>query len=384
MLPTAEAAGPSAGSRGPDHLRAWPGVVFVTATLLGVLLRAIYVGWSPGVPFDHLLHAHSHSLYFGWAGLAILVATARSGISLKWAWASLILNLPMAVAFLIQGYGPASIAASTLVMLAWYGSILSWWRRDRSTGAMPGIGIAFAYVLLASGGIWALAIIQATGRGETLAANLAIHAFLSGFAWGLVIGAATLAARLDLVDHGAHRRAVRGWAAVAWILFPLGVLGGPEVPVLGWAARVGGMLVLYPTWLWIRGVWRGSGSDLHRLSLRGAAASLGMAVVGLAAVAVGGSSLLSLLGRQGIVFYLHALLLGSVSTLLIRYLGDALGPRLRLPLLGHVAGVTVMLAGIALLTRGLHGGSWLALAGAAVSWLAALSWSRSVWLWSRA
>src|SRR5690606_32066574 len=175
MLPTAEAADLSSSSRSSDRLRAWPGVVFVLATLLGVLLRGVYVGWSVGVPFDHLLHAHSHSLYFGWAGLVILAA-ATSGFTTarRWAWASLILGLPMAVAFLIQGYGPASIAASTLVMVAWYGAIYSWWRHRRHADRVPGFAASFAYVLVASGGIWVLAVVQATGRGETLAADLAI------------------------------------------------------------------------------------------------------------------------------------------------------------------------------------------------------------------
>jgi hypothetical protein len=367
--------------RTSDRLGTWPGVVFVLATLLGVLLRAAYVGWSTGVPFDHLLHAHSHSLYFGWAGLVVLAAaTAGLPAARRWAWASLVLNAPMAVAFLIQGYGPASIAASTLVMLAWYGAIFSWWRQRRDSVRIPGMTTALVYVLVASGGIWALAGVQATGRGETLAADLAIHAFLSGFAWALVFGAAALTARLGLIQSDLHGRAIRGWAAVAWALFPLGVFGGPEVPVLGWLARGAGLAALYPTWLWVKGLWQGSSGDIHRLSLRAAAVSIGVAVVGLTTVAIGGTSLLLLLGRQGVVFYLHALLLGGVSTLLIRHLGDGHGGHLNPSLLAHVTGVGLMLVGIALLTRGSVVGSWISLAGATLTWLAAVLWTRLIWI----
>src|SRR5690606_23892286 len=202
-----------------------------------------------------------------------------------------------------------------------------------------------AYVLVASAGIWVLAIVQATGRGDTIAVDLAVHAFLSGFAWAMVIGTAALTERMGLIDANSNRAAIRGWAAVAWILFPLGVVGGPEVPGLGWAARAGGILVLYPTWLWLRGAWDGAAGDTHRLALRAAAASLAAAVAGLAAVAIFGSPLLGFVGRQGVVFYLHALLLGGVSTVLIRYLGDGLGERLRPSLLVHVFGVGLMLAG---------------------------------------
>lgn len=366
--------------RASARLRVWPGVVFVIATALGLMLRAVFVGWSNGVPFDHLLHSHSHALYFGWAGLTILAAaTETQPTARRWAWAALVLTLPMTLAFLFQGYAPGSIAGSTLVMLAWYGAIWSCWRRRREVASPVGIGVALAYVLVASAGIWVLAVVQATGRGETIAADLAVHAFLSGFAWAMVIGAAALTERMGLIDPNSNRAAIRGWAAVAWVLFPLGVLGGPEVPVLGWTARVGGILVLYPTWLWVRGAWRGAAGDIHRLSLRAAAAALVAAVVGLAAVAISGSPLLTLVGRQGVVFYLHALLLGGVSTLLIRHLGDGLGERLRLPLLVHVLGVGLMLAGIALLIGGLVLGAWLALAGAAVAWVAGLGWATLIW-----
>lgn len=368
------------GARVSPQLRVWPGVVFVIATALGLMLRAVYVGWSSGVPFDHLLHSHSHALYFGWAGLTILAAaTDHLPTARRWAWAALTLTLPMTVAFLLQGYAPASIAGSTLVMLAWYGAIWSWWRRRREASSPAGIGVALAYVLVASAGIWVLAIVQATGRGDTIAVDLAVHAFLSGFAWAMVIGTAALTERMGLIDANSNRAAIRGWAAVAWILFPLGVVGGPEVPGLGWAARAGGILVLYPTWLWLRGAWDGAAGDTHRLALRAAAASLAAAVAGLAAVAIFGSPLLGYVGRQGVVFYLHALLLGGVSTVLIRYLGDGLGERLRPSLLVHVFGVGLMLAGIALLIGGLVLGAWLALAGAVAAWAAGLGWAWLIW-----
>lgn len=57
--------------------------------------------------------------------------------------------------------------------------------------------------------------------------------------------------------------------------------------------------------------------------MRMAAAWLGIAVAGLAVTAVGGSTLLTAVGRPGIVIYLHALLFGYVSTVLIWYLSSA-------------------------------------------------------------
>lgn len=57
--------------------------MFLAATAIGVVIRGAMMGGPLPLPFDHLLHAHSHVLYFGWAGLALL-ATAASAMSRPW------------------------------------------------------------------------------------------------------------------------------------------------------------------------------------------------------------------------------------------------------------------------------------------------------------
>src|SRR5690606_4222019 len=42
----------------------WAPLVFTLATAIGVLLRLAFVGAPLPAPFDHLLHSHSHALYF--------------------------------------------------------------------------------------------------------------------------------------------------------------------------------------------------------------------------------------------------------------------------------------------------------------------------------
>lgn len=357
----------------------WPGVVYVVATSLGLLLRGVFVGWSSGLPFDHLLHAHSHALYFGWAGLVILAAaTEASGAGRRWAWATLALMPVMTAAFLASGYAPASIAASTAVMFAWYGAIVRWWRRNPVERRHP-LRTAFAYVIVASLGVWALAVIQITGNGDTLAGRLAIHAFLSTFAWFLVIGTAALVTARGLVDDVTSARVVRWWAATAWLLFPLGVVGGPEAGWLGPIARLAGLVVLYPTWLWVRALWKSAAPHPYRAAIRGASVSLLLAVAGLGAVSLGGSEVLAATGRQGVVLYLHLLLLGYVTTMLVWWLAERFAVDLRFALQGHLVGVATMLGGIAALALGFGWGGWLGLVGAVAVWLAGLSWVGPVW-----
>jgi hypothetical protein len=370
---------PTSRTGGTATLLVWPGVVYVVATSFGLLLRGVFVGWSTGLPFDHLLHAHSHALYFGWAGLVILAAaTEVSGAGRRWAWATLALMPVMTATFLASGYAPASIAASTAVMFAWYGAIVVWWRRN-PVGRRHPLRTAFAYVIVASLGVWALAVIQVTGSGDTLAAQLAIHAFLSTFAWFLVIGTAALVTARGLVDGVTSARVIRWWAATAWLLFPLGVMGGPEAGWLGPIARLAGLVVLYPTWIWVRALWKSAAQHRYQTAIRGAAISLLLAVAGLGAVSLGGSEVLAATGRQGVILYLHLLLLGYVTTMLVWWLAERFTVELRTPLLGHLGGVAAMLGGIGALALGLGWGGWAALVGATAAWLAGLFWAGLVW-----
>src|SRR5690554_4229815 len=51
--------------------------IYVLATSLGVLMRFSYLTPMPWLPFAHAIHAHSHTLYFGWVGLALLALAFR-------------------------------------------------------------------------------------------------------------------------------------------------------------------------------------------------------------------------------------------------------------------------------------------------------------------
>jgi len=342
--------------------------VFLAATGLGLVLRLGLAGWRLPLPFDHLLHAHSHALYFGWAAAPIVSAALPAESKWRrWAFVSVV---PMTVAFLAQGYGPVSIAASAVVMGVFYVGIASWWR----TGERRELTASLAYVILASLGVWALGALQATGRGDGLAASLAVHAFLSTFAWSTVLGTIALLGRTGMVDGETVRRVIRWFAALAWLFFPLGVVSGPEVPVLGWAARVAGLASLAPAVWWLRELWR-----TRVAALRAAGGWLAAAVAGLAGVGVGGSEALAWAARPGVVFYLHALLLGYVTSVLAWY--ATAGMDVSRPLRWHHIGVAVMMAGVLAPLAGVgRPGAWLAAAGALVVWLAGWWWTAPAFL----
>lgn len=355
--------------------RKTPGVigaaaVYLGATGIGVLMRITLAGWSFPIPFDHLLHAHSHALYFGWAAMPILATALPSNDARHFIrWASIAV-VAMSAAFLAQGYGPVSIAASAVVMAVWYAGIVLWWRRsgDRRFAA------SLAYVLVASLGVWVLGALQASDRGDGLAGNLAVHAFLSTFAWSLVLGTLAFLERSEAVEAERGRRVTRWWAALAWSFFPLGVIGGPEVPALGWVARAAALVALAPALWWVTSLWK-----TRVPALRAAAVWLAAAALGLAAVAVGGSPVLSWVGRPGVVFYLHALLLGYVSTVLVWHSGERGGVDVSLPLRWHHVGVATMLAGVLAPLVGVgRAGSLVAAIGAVGVWVVGWWWTLSI------
>lgn len=300
------------------------GVSYIAATALGVAMRFQYVGLSVPIPFDHLLHAHSHTLYFGWAGLAILsgaisVAEQRHR-SMKAAAAVLLASPPaLLLGFAALGYHPMTIALSTGVMLVWYTVIVAWWfsvRALRTTGHTA-LRAAMGYLVVASGGVWVMAGLQATGRGGALAESLAVHAFVGGFGWFMVLGVvgllATNADRLNIhFEESVLRSVIRWWVPLAWLTFPLSVAGGPETPILGPVSRLAGLALLVPAWLWVRTLWNASPGRAATL-WRMAAAWFALSSLTLASVAVLGSQALIAGGRQAVVVHLHALLVGFVT-----------------------------------------------------------------------
>lgn len=344
---------------------------YVAATAVGVVLRLGMVVPVPAPPFDHLLHAHSHTLYFGWAGLAVwaLAFTRRPpGRALARTVRATVAVLPaLFVAFLAQGYGPVSIAVSTVMMLLWYAAVGLWWRENRRE---RGVGVSFlragfAYVVVSSLGVWVLAALQATGAGTALSESLAVHAFLLGFARFFLLAVLGLLADRGMVESGLLARLLPWWVALGWVTFPLGVAGGPEAPVLGPLARAAGLALLVPSLLAAAGLVRGA-AGMPTWIGRWLGGSLAAGALLEAAVAVAGTPALVAGGRHGVVLYLHVFLLGFVTTALFVLLETD-----RRVVGAHVVGTSLLLAGlgVAVLVPGTPGLA-VAAAGAAVAWAA--------------
>lgn len=205
---------------------------------LGVWLRSAFVwAYNPG-PFSwgNLIHAHSHTAYFGWAGLGLmgLMLAVLPGLTgrpvadsaaLRW----LLRLAPWAVGgalvtFAWAGYGGPSIAFSTLNEVLWFLFASLFWRevRERPIRQWPPalwlMGAAVLLLLLSALGT--LVVVLATvilQTSDPVLGNLGLYLFLQAYGDGwLEVGLMGVAAAL--ATGALPDRRLAGWQAVAMLL----------------------------------------------------------------------------------------------------------------------------------------------------------------------
>lgn len=160
-------------------------------TLLGILLRWKMVApIFPGLQFMHLVHAHSHVAFLGWVYFLINAVIIRhcfpEGFNEKkstriYYFLLHVSVLGMLISFSYQGYGPLSIAFSTLhAFLSYYFAFQFFSHRKKKWPwyAKSFYQAAIWFNLLSSLGPWGLAIAGATGFGNTEINNFFIYYYL--------------------------------------------------------------------------------------------------------------------------------------------------------------------------------------------------------------
>ncbi len=179
------------------------GLSLLGTVLLGVLLRWQLAG-APLLVWDfaQLRHAHMHLGYYGvlfpllWWTLTL---EGKPAPGLGWTGLYAAAVGLSTVGFAMQGYGPVSIAGSTVVLVVWLVGAWQLRREVLAGGWLSGVPLAIA---LASAAIPAVAVM--TQRDLALA-NALVHAFLTLLLLGAFVPA--LFARLGL-------RPRPGWLAL--------------------------------------------------------------------------------------------------------------------------------------------------------------------------
>ncbi len=159
---------------------------FAVVAVLGALLRWSMIRPIPGFDYGHWLHAHSHTAFLGFVfnaffafALARFVPAEERPACRKLFVVLVVAVLGMLATFPIQGYGPASIAFSTLHMVA--AGVFAWrlWRRNLAApGARSHLRVALACLVLSGIGPLALGPLAALGLRDTPAYALCIYFYL--------------------------------------------------------------------------------------------------------------------------------------------------------------------------------------------------------------
>lgn len=259
---------------------------FVLAGVTGVLFRIGMVGGDVfGFSLQNIRHAHSHLMFFGWAGLLPFyimfryIKNINSGAKqwMKVSMISIVILSPITyLFFLFWGYHPVSIGDadlplsaifSSLVMIAWYIFIYGYWKvkPEVETEAQSWFTLALIMLGLSSLGAWGVGALQAFGLDNMLLAKAMTHFFLGTFTegWvvvfiiGVLIKELELKAENFLISPDKLRLMILLGAPLT---FSYGIPESLLTPELLWSAKIGGLssstaviLVIFASWDKCRG-----------------------------------------------------------------------------------------------------------------------------------
>ncbi len=361
-------------------------VTYLVATTLGVVLRVALVVPLDALNFINALHAHSHTLYFGWAGLALFsLFFERIGAVDRAArrvlWAVVALGAATFVTFFRFGYQLPGIivSAASLPILAWAVTVFLRRAKGQRSLDLTFLRVALAYVGVAGGAALGRVVVQVLELEDPLPGNLAVFGFLHAFGAFFLFGVQGLLVR-HLEQRGAvfSRRALRwqlGFATpLAALPFALGVPGGSD-SLIGPTARLSAVLLVIPGALWLWSFGRAL-RQCDRATQRGLWPVWGWwaLLTGLGVLGAFGWAEAATRARHPAILYLHVELLGVVSAALLALVRARREGARPVPLLVHHSGVAVMTLGLALagapalfgLDLPVSVGLWLATLGGAL------------------
>lgn len=192
----------SNSSPGRDLKRTWLLIAlanFLIAASLGALLRFAFVEELSWMQYKNVQHAHSHVAMLGWVYQALFALLIHTfGVADKFYnrlfWITQLTVVGMLISFPIQGYGPLSIAFSTLHILCSYVFVRRFWQRlaGSKTDDVRFIKTALVFLLLSTVGLWAMGPLMGLGfRGSAIyymAVQFYLHFQFNGWFLFAVLG----------------------------------------------------------------------------------------------------------------------------------------------------------------------------------------------------
>ncbi len=239
----------------------WPLFNLFVIAFVGMLLRLAFVVELPWLEYSNFLHAHSHLAVLGWGFLGLVVLLLHSFLPQerrnayrKLFYGALFSLWGMFLAFLWQNYGLFSIGFSVLFLFWSYGLVWLFWQDISFLGrgriSLLFLRTALFFYLFSTLGLWALALINASGLQGSPVYYMAIQFFLhfQFNGWFLFAVPALFFELLEEHDIKLSPRKLRAyWLLLllsCFLTYALAVTWTTPLPFIFWTNSLGVVLQL--------------------------------------------------------------------------------------------------------------------------------------------
>jgi hypothetical protein len=241
-------------------------VNFFIASLMGLLLRWMYVAPIEGVNFQFLMHGHSHVAMLGWVYLMLYCLifhlfvpkeAQQKPIYNRLFWVTEIAVVGMMIDFPAQGYAFASILFSTLhIFCSYYFCYLIW--KDAKPVTFPEkrmLQTALFFMLFSTLGVWclgpAVGIMGKASAFYQIAIQFFLHFQFNGWFMFAVLALFFKQSKIN-IDEKKFRLCYNLFATATVLTLALPVSWSLSNPVFYWINVIGIVFQLFSAVLFIQ------------------------------------------------------------------------------------------------------------------------------------
>jgi hypothetical protein len=314
-------------------------VNFFIASMMGLLLRWMYVAPIEGVNFQFLMHGHSHVAMLGWVYLMLYCLIFRffipqqaqqKPIYNKLFWLTELAVVGMMIDFPAQGYAFASILFSTLhIFCSYYFCYLIW--KDAKPVTFPEkkmLRTALLFMVFSTLGVWCLGpAVGLLGKASAfyqIAIQFFLHFQFNGWFLFAVLALFFKQSKLN-IDEKKFRQFYDLFVIGTVLTLALPVSWSLSNPVFYWINVVGVVLQLFSAILFIQLIrprfqaFFSPLSSLEKIVYRFALFSLALKIIIQLVVLVPELAQVSHEIRNFVIGYIHLTMLGIITGFLFGF-----------------------------------------------------------------
>jgi hypothetical protein len=312
---------------------------FFIASLMGLLLRWMYVAPIEGVNFQFLMHGHSHVAMLGWVYLMLYCLifyffvpkeSQQKPIYNRLFWVTEIAVIGMMIDFPAQGYAFASILFSTLhIFCSYWFCYLIW--KDAKPSTFPEkrmLRTALFFMIFSTLGVWclgpAVGIMGKASAFYQIAIQFFLHFQFNGWFLFAVLALFFKQSKLNIEDKQ-FRVFYYLFVSSTLLTLALPVSWSLESPIFYWINTVGVVIQLFSAMLFAQFIqpqfqtFFTSLSTLEKIIYRFSLFSLALKIIIQLVVLVPELAQVSHQIRNFVIGYIHLTMLGSITGFLFGF-----------------------------------------------------------------